>query len=342
MARFHRIASDLNIAPLLTKLQAHPHLWAERTERQTYPDSAHKETETIFLRWAKDQSVFGGFHCLESEDHVETVKKLAPEVADLCIAACERILGRPVNDDDDFGRIILTRMKPGAQIPEHIDEGPYADKYERFHVCLSGRSFFMVDEDANSTWAGDLFWFNHKLPHSVENMTDERIHLIIDLVAPAYRWKRGLTFQRERAHELLTEARPLFEQHYLEVAHYQDIPLDINEDLYRETEESGALRVFTARDCGELIGYGVYVVKRNPRYWGSVQAVQDLLFVDKSRRGALVGKRLNEFSYQRLKAEGVQVVYQHCKAKDEKTVGRFLEVTGHELIDLIYGIRLDR
>jgi GNAT superfamily N-acetyltransferase len=133
---------------------------------------------------------------------------------------------------------------------------------------------------------------------------------------------------------------PIFEAHYKEVAHYQDIPLDINEAAYMHLEESGLLRCFTARYNGDLVGYCVFIVKRNPRYQTSLQANQDILYVDKSRRGALFGKRLLDYCHERLKAEGVQVVYQHTKAA--RTEGRFMELMGYELVDYIYAKRLDR
>ena len=337
MERFKLIADGLDTGPLLKRLLANEHLWAERTERQDYPGSAHKDTETIYLRWAVDESIEGGFYDLRTKDHVETIKALLPE----SYAIFNMVLARIGGSILDIGRVILTRMKPGGEIARHTDEGPYADKYDRFHVCLSGDSLFFVEGFPQAMKPGQLFWFNHKLPHWVVNRTEsDRIHLIIDLVAPAYRAKRGLTFQRERPHELLDEARPLFEAHYKEIAHYQDIPLDINEALYRYWEEQNCLRVYTARYNGDLVGYVAYKVGPNARYQTSLQALQDILYVEKTKRGALFGKRLLDCSYARLKDEGVQVVYQHCKANS--TTGKFFELTGHELIDLVYGKRLDR
>ena len=336
--RFRRITEGLDVAPLLAKLAEKLELWTARTERQSYPGSAHKDTETIYLRWATDQSVAGSFYCLESEDQLAPLLDLTPEIGSLFQSALRHI---GCGDDHDVGRVILVKLAPHGHIAEHVDDGPYADKYDRFHLCLSGASSFFVDGERQEMSPGELWWFNHKKPHKVQNFgTVPRIHLIIDLVAPEYRKLRGLTFQRERPHELLVEARPLFEAHYLEVAHYQDIPLDINEDAYRQCEEAGLLRCFTARYNGDLVGYCVFMVRPNLRYSTSIQAVQDILFVDKTKRGALIGKRLIDFCEQRLKAEGVQVVYQH--AKITSTVGRFFEAVGYTLIDGIYGKRLDQ
>lgn len=341
--RFKMIAEGLDVAPLLKKIEAQPHLWKENTTRQSYPGSAHADTETIYLRWARDQSLQGAWFDLTSEDRLDTISALAPEVFPLLQTVCAKILGPDAAAfNTRIGRVILVKLKPGGVITEHVDEGPYADKYERFHVCLTGHSMFYVDTASEVMRPGELRWFNHKRPHKVDAYLTQgdRIHLILDIEAPAYRKLRGLTFQRERPHELLDEARPLFEAHYNEIAHYQDIPLDINEAAYMQLEESGLLRCFTARYNGELVGYCVFLVRHNPRYQSSIQANQDILYVDKSRRGALFGKRLLDYCHERLKDEGCQVVYQHTKAA--RTEGRFMELMGYELVDYIYAKRLDR
>lgn len=347
--RFKLIAEGLDVQPLLTKLAEHPELWKEHTERQSYPSSAHKDTETIYLRWARDKSLAGAWYDLTSED-MPAAATLCPAASDLVRVCLDHIFGKGwdmlgIENKlyPNVGRVILTKLKPGGVIAEHVDEGPYADRYDRFHVALQGHPGDLLIVDGGSTWMepGQLWWFNHKRPHMVEHHGEkDRIHLILDVVAPQYRKLRGLTFQRERPHELLDEARPLFEAHYKEISHYQDIPLDINEAAYLQLEEAGILRCFTARYNGELVGYCVFMVKPNLRYKTSIQAVQDILYIDKSKRGALFGKRLLEFCHARLKAEGVQVVYQHSKIKS--TVGQFFEALGYEPIDIIHGKRLDR
>lgn len=353
MSHFRLIAENLTVQPLLTKLAANDELWGRITDRQSFPGSPHKDTETIFLRWARDRSIMGGFFDLTCEDHFDTIEVLSPEVFPLVQGAIEKIMGHVPQWDVHVGRVILTRMKPGGVITSHIDEGPYADLYDRFHVCLSGDSGLKCGGYVQQMKPGQVWWFNHKLEHEVWNGPLERVHMIIDLVAPEYRKLRGLTFQRERPHELLDEAKPLYTAHYEEIAFYKDIPLMVNEAAYMHLEESNQLRCFTARHNGDLVGYVVYRVGPNLRYSTSLQALQDILFVDKSRRGALIGKRLIEFSYGRLKAEGVQLVMQHGKVspevkqmlaemKDRHDIGQLFELMDHDLIDFIYAKRLDR
>lgn len=170
--------------------------------------------------------------------------------------------------------------------------------------------------------------------------------------------------------ELFAEMLPLLGRHWREVAHYLDIPLEVNAGAYHAIAANGALRVFTARDrqigqpcdggCDHvypygwvpdagcpvhdaqpLVGYAVFFVRPNPHYVSSLQAVQDVLFVQPESRGK-TGAKLIAFADDALRAEGVQVVYQHVKARPRLNFGPMLERMGYELVDHIYAKRLDR
>ncbi len=147
------------------------------------------------------------------------------------------------------------------------------------------------------------------------------------------------TFSREPlTPQWFEEAMPLLRLHYKEIAHYQDIPLDPDEDAYLDAEKRGAIRCFVARDqFGLLMGYAVFFVRYNIHYKTSLQAIQDVIYVDPNKRG--IGARFIPWCDAKLKEEGVQVVYHHVK--DEHNFGPLLERIGYKLIDHIYGRRLD-
>ena len=143
--------------------------------------------------------------------------------------------------------------------------------------------------------------------------------------------------------ELLSESwdeiMPLAEAHYLEIAHYQDIPLDPDRERYKALEDGGQLRYFTLRnEVGALVGYCIFVVARHLHYSGSVQAMQDVLFLLPEYRGAYIGKEFISHCDNELRAERIEAVYHHMKAK--RSFGPLLESLGYELIDLVYGRRL--
>jgi hypothetical protein len=145
--------------------------------------------------------------------------------------------------------------------------------------------------------------------------------------------------REEKICTLWDEALPLLESHWREITHYADIPLDPDKDMYNQMEEIGALRCFTARAQGRLVGYAVFFIRHNLHYRSSLQAMQDVLFVLPEHRARLGVKLIRE-SERLLTSAGVQVLYHHVKRTNK--VGELLVRMGYELIDEIYGKRLDQ
>lgn len=149
------------------------------------------------------------------------------------------------------------------------------------------------------------------------------------------------TFQREDVRTLWPELTPLLQKHWREIAHYQDIPLNVDFETYERLEGDGSLRVFTARSKEwELIGYAIYFLRHNLHYLGSFQALQDVLFLLPEHRKTRIGSQLIDWADERLRDDGVQVVIHHVKAAHN--FGPLLERKGYELQDLIYTKRLDK
>lgn len=136
---------------------------------------------------------------------------------------------------------------------------------------------------------------------------------------------------------LIEEITPLLTAHYREIAHFPDIALEPNYARYCAAEDKGALRIFTARIDGALVGYAIYLVEASLHYRASLQAHQDVLFVHPDYRRASVGVRMIRHADEQLATEGVQVIYQHSKAAH--SIGPILERQGYELVDEIYAKR---
>ena len=68
--------------------------------------------------------------------------------------------------------------------------------------------------------------------------------------------------------------------------------------------------------------------------------MQDILFLLPEFRGSTVGFRLVKFCDEQLRAEGVQVVYQHVK-NAHPMLGAVLSRVGYEPVETIYAKRLD-
>lgn len=145
-----------------------------------------------------------------------------------------------------------------------------------------------------------------------------------------------MNYALETAAEVMDEIKPLLQKHWEEIAHYKDIPLDPDYDQYFKIESVDALRIFTARDNdGVLVGYAIFFLRKNIHYKSSLQAVQDVLFIDPLRRG--FGARFILWCDQQLKLMGVEVVYHHVK--EAHNFGPMLERFGYEKVDLIYARR---
>jgi len=149
-----------------------------------------------------------------------------------------------------------------------------------------------------------------------------------------------LTLQRETADQFIADAAPLLDAHFAEIAHYPDIKLNPQFDLYRTLDQMGNLRVFTLRERGVLRGYAIFMVRENMHYGDSLQAVQDVLYLDPPLRKQMLGARLIQWCDEELKREGVQVVYQHVKKAFN--FGPLLARLGYEEVEAVWARRLDR
>lgn len=147
-----------------------------------------------------------------------------------------------------------------------------------------------------------------------------------------------MIFARERLIDCWDELQILASAHYDEIGHYKDIFLDPDKSTYFSIEAANKLALFTARDeVGGLIGYNAFFISQSLHHKSSVQALQDLIYIDKNHRG--FGSKFIEWCDKQLQVMGVQVVMQCLKAKHNHS--KILERQGYELLDLVYSKRLD-
>lgn len=178
MNNFKLIKHGIDVQPILAALEANPHMWNLLTIRQNFPGSAHKDTENIFIRGPKDFTVEDYFYDLGAYDYPH-----AHKLADVLVLPFAHLFHEM--HIQELGRIIIVKLAPGGHIDEHIDEGDYADYYERFHICLTGEegSTLTAGDETQHFAPGECWWFNHKLPHYADNKSDvPRIHIIFDAV----------------------------------------------------------------------------------------------------------------------------------------------------------------
>ena len=144
----------------------------------------------------------------------------------------------------------------------------------------------------------------------------------------------ALTFHTERFDDVIEELLPLLRKHYEEVAWNKSrIPLDPDYERYRQIESSGSLRIYVVREDGAIIGYAVFLVSRHLHY-NIKLAVNDIVYVDPTRRGVMVGQKLlRDFAESELKREGVQVISLHIKLNHDWS--KLAELWGYAKVDMI-------
>lgn len=149
-----------------------------------------------------------------------------------------------------------------------------------------------------------------------------------------------LTFRAEQVARCWDELLPLLEAHYREIALYQDIPLCPDRARYEALDQTGHARLYTAREAGgRLVGYIGFVVTTHPHYATSLVAHQDVVYLDPVYRGHRDGIGLIAWADEQLRAEGVQVVYQHVKVGFDWSPA--LLALGYQESDRLFCRRLD-
>lgn len=181
--RFERLATGLDVQPIIDRIEAMPELWAEITARQDYTGSAHKDTECIFARGPYSFTPYYYMFDLGSYDY-----PAMDTLADVLIPVLRPLL-TDVLGVTELGRVLIVNLKAGGVVKPHIDEGTYADHFARFHVALTSndRCMLEVGDDQAAMHPGEAWWFDHKQRHSAFNLgTTDRWHIILDAVSPRF------------------------------------------------------------------------------------------------------------------------------------------------------------
>lgn len=191
------IKANINVVPLIKRLETSEFLWKENTWRQDYvvkldrPISPQQDTEAIMFRWAPENTIESVRDSLDVRIHKNLYEiKEVQSVLMECLSAAGSI---------ECGRVFIAKLKPGGKVIPHCDYGMYSDHFERFHLVISsepGNRFFVQDsrgwEESYYMSSGQLFWFNHKEMHWAINSSNKpRMHMIIDCVSPSLRRERA-------------------------------------------------------------------------------------------------------------------------------------------------------
>ena len=141
------------------------------------------------------------------------------------------------------------------------------------------------------------------------------------------------------AHESMANVRheiePLLEEHWELVAlNKGTIKLNPNWEQYAKLDTQGMLRIFTARDRGQLVGYCVLVVSQSLHYQDHIFANNDVTFVLPDHRAGATGYHLIKYAEDYCRNNGVSLF--NINTKVHIPFDNLLVGMGFNLIERIY------
>jgi GNAT superfamily N-acetyltransferase len=147
-----------------------------------------------------------------------------------------------------------------------------------------------------------------------------------------------MIYQLESLYNVKEEIKPLLEKHWEEIALNKDaIKLNPDWEAYAKMDAAGQVRIFTARDNGELVGYFVVFVSTSLHYKDHKFANNDIIFLKKEYRKGLLGAKLIKFAVSHLKDENVSLL--NINTKVHQPFDGLMERLGFNLIERVYSIK---
>ena len=106
-----------------------------------------------------------------------------------------------------------------------------------------------------------------------------------------------MIFALESLANVKEDIKPLIKKHWELVALNQGvIKLNPDWEKYAQMDQSGLLRIFTARKNNELVGYCVLVVSQSLHYKDHIFANNDVVFVLPEYREGMTGYKLIKYA----------------------------------------------
>lgn len=191
MRNFRQLAREVDVMPLLMEIQRQPDLWDENTLRTKHPGTAHAEVSDIWLWFnpplknigAEDQAEMFN---LQKYASIINDREVIPYRAWHLLPSVRNIIFPLMRQVQAvrLGRCMITRLPPGKAITPHVDGGAPATYYQRYQValqCLPGNQF-RIDDEKVEFRSGDIWYIDNTKEHEViNNSTDDRIVMIVDL-----------------------------------------------------------------------------------------------------------------------------------------------------------------
>lgn len=135
------------------------------------------------------------------------------------------------------------------------------------------------------------------------------------------------------------DATDLFSLHGAEVGELDTRrPLKVNWGAAEAAAKAGILRIWTARDDGQLVGYLVWYLIHPLDSATTLAAEMGPWFVDPGWRRQGLGTQMMLRSISDLRLEGIQQIYPHFRTRGGEHVGKMLEALGAVEIERVMSL----
>jgi len=198
MQYFQRVRSGIAVQPLLDSVAGVDAAWDLQTGRQEKV-RVQREAQAIPMRGLRKSCLYGRARRDVQESRWTTGSKRFPVLRHMLQSIAEDL-------EADLGRAKLVLLPAGRRVYPHIDRGRYYQLHDRYHLVLrsSSGSWLRAGDEEVRMREGELWWFDNRQIHEARNDgSEDRIHLIFDLLPPA---KRVLAQQQLRAAQQAAQA----------------------------------------------------------------------------------------------------------------------------------------
>jgi L-amino acid N-acyltransferase YncA len=140
--------------------------------------------------------------------------------------------------------------------------------------------------------------------------------------------------------DLIEEVKPYIDDQYEELSNVKGvIKLDLDLEQFKLLEDSGVLKVVTARKDGVLIGYIVWLLFPHLHFKGVLHAIADLYHITKSERGKGTGREMFEYGINFCKESGAKRILMGEKTHHKHS--KLLESFGFEMTEQFYQLVME-
>jgi hypothetical protein len=176
LANIRVIKTGINVSKILKQLQQYPEDWGAQKNIEGVHDLVD-ELGFPAVSAGVLQLVMGGVHSMD--EYVGDTELCIPTPAIRKHTEVIRFLQRNFKR---FSRCGFLSLPVGGEVGQHIDVGSYYLTRDRYHLAIQGSYVYTVGGESLKINAGDLIWFNNKLPHGTKNVGDVvRITFVFDV-----------------------------------------------------------------------------------------------------------------------------------------------------------------